>query len=295
MGNLKISKTNQNLPFNVTPKKPTSKVIIKAVNQFIMIIVGIAVLYPLFFVVMTSFKSTEDVIIKPFSITKLYPSNYYEAWNLGHVADYFMNSLYVTVITLILQTIIIILAGYAFGKLKPKGHNMLLMLYLTALFVTTEMTTVPVFILLKDLGLINTRWGLILPYTASGLVLGTYIVTNFIKGLPKELDEAAIVDGASLFDILVKIDLPLLKPVIFTILIINFQSVWSEFYWALISIKDEAIKTLPLGLINFQSEYGSNFGVLTAGLTILTVPVFVFYLFASRYFIEGITVGAVKG
>jgi raffinose/stachyose/melibiose transport system permease protein len=265
------------------------------VNQLIMVVVAVATLYPIFFIMITSLKSSTDVMTRPFAITKLLPENYVTAWKLGEVASYFMNSVYVTLATLVIQLVITVMAGYAFGKLKPKGHNALLTLYLSALFVTTEMTTVPVFILLKNLGLIDTRWGLILPYAASGVVIGIYIVTNFIKGLPKEVDEAAIVDGASFLDVLIRIDIPLISPVIATVVIINFQHVWSEFYWALIVVKEESLKTLPLGLINFQSEYGSDYGVLAAGLMILTIPVVVVYLFCSRYFIEGVTVGAVKG
>ncbi len=264
-------------------------------NQIVMVVAGLFVLYPIYFILITSLKSNEAVMMKPFAITQLFPENYTVAWKLGNVAEYFMNSVYVTLITMVFQIIFTLMAGYAFGKLKPRGSEFLFMLYLTALFVTVEMTTVPVFILLKDMGLINTSWGLILPYIASGLVLGIYIVTNFIKGLPKEVDEAATVDGASFLDVLLKIDIPLIAPVISTVMIINFQHVWSEFYWALIAVKDESIKTLPLGLINFQSEYGSDYGVLAAGLMILTIPVLLVYLFGSRYFIEGVSVGAVKG
>ncbi|WP_276353821.1 carbohydrate ABC transporter permease [Cohnella caldifontis] len=268
---------------------------IAVVGQLALGIVALLTLYPILFILMTSFKSTTDVITKPFAVTKMMLDNYAVAWKLGHVAEYFLNSAIVTVVTLIFQLVITIMAAYAFGKLRPRGHNALLLLYLTALFITIEMTTVPVFMLLKDLGLIHTRWGLILPYTASGVVMGIYIMTNFVKGLPKEVDEAAVVDGASLFQILIKIDIPLISPVIATVVIINFQHAWSEFYWALIAVKDEALKTLPLGLINFQSEYGSDYGVLAAGLMILTIPVLIVYLYCSKYFIEGVAVGAVKG
>jgi raffinose/stachyose/melibiose transport system permease protein len=269
--------------------------LLTALGQVVLVIAAVVVLYPIFFIFISSLKSTTDVITNPFGIAKLVLNNYSVAWKLGHVADYFLNSVIVTVVTLIIQLVITILAAYAFGKLRPWGHDYFLMLYLTALFITIEMTTVPVFMLLKDLGLIHNRWGLILPYTASGVVMGIYIMTNFVKGLPKEVDEAAIVDGASLLQILMRIDIPLISPVIATVVIINFQHAWSEFYWALIAIKNESLKTLPLGLINFQSEYGSNYGVLTAGLMILTLPVLIVYLYCSKYFIEGVSVGAVKG
>jgi len=157
------------------------------------------------------------------------------------------------------------------------------------------MITVPNFVTIKNLGIMGTRWSLILPYISAGLALATYIMTNFIKDLPKELDEAAIMDGCGVLRNLFSITLPLMKPVIATVTIFNFQHVWSEFYWALIIVKKEDIKTLPLGLVNFQSQYNTDYGVLAAGLTILTIPVLVVYLFCSNYFIGGITSGAVKG
>ncbi len=265
------------------------------VEQFVFILLAFLVLYPLLFVLMTSVKTNSDVILHPFTINTFEPMNYITAWNTGKVGSYLLNSVITTVITLIFQVVIIVLAAYAFGKLKPWGHNLLLSLLLMTMFVTSEMTTVPNYITVRDMGLMGTRWSLIVPYVASGLITGTYILTNFVRELPKELDEAARIDGAGIFKIMWKVDLPMITPALATLVIFNFNGVWSEFYWALIVVKDEALKTLPLGLINFQSQFTSNYGVLTAGLVILTVPVIVVYLFFSRYFIAGISAGAVKG
>lgn len=118
---------------------------------------------------------------------------------------------------------------------------------------------------------------------------------NYVKGLPKELDEAALLDGCSLLQNLFRITLPLLKPVIATVMIFNFQGTWSEFYWALIEIKKDSLKTLPLGLMNFNSMYNTDYGVLCAGLCIATIPVVLLYLKCSSYFIGGMVAGAVKG
>lgn len=265
------------------------------VEQVIFIGMAFFVLYPLFFVLMTSIKTNTDVIMHPFGINTFEPMNYITAWNTGKVGSYLLNSVITTIITLVIQIVIIVLAAYAFGKLKPWGYNALLSLLLMTMFVTSEMTTVPNYVTVRDLGLMGTRWSLIVPYVASGLITGTYILTNYVRELPKELDEAARIDGAGIFKIMWNVDLPMITPALATLVIFNFNGVWSEFYWALIVIKDEALKTLPLGLINFQSQFTSDYGVLTAGLVILTVPVVVVYLFFSRYFIAGISAGAVKG
>ena len=140
----------------------------------------------------------------------------------------------------------------------------------------------------------NSIWALFLPLSFSAywvLVMRSFYKSN----VPDAVIESARIDGAGIFKILWKVDLPMITPALATLVIFNFNGVWSEFYWALIVIKDEALKTLPLGLINFQSQFTSDYGVLTAGLVILTVPVVAVYLFFSRYFIAGISAGAVKG
>lgn len=264
-------------------------------SQVILILLAIVVIYPLFFVIMTSVKSNFDVLTHPFTIHSFKLGNYVEAWRIGKIGKYFMNSVFITAVTLMIQMVVIVLAAYAFGKLKPWGHNVLLIVYMTGLFVTSEMITVPNFMTMKELHLTGTRLSLILPYVTNGTALATYIMTNFIKELPKELDEAATMDGCGILQNLYMITLPLMKPVLATITIFNFQGVWSEFYWALIMIKKESIKTLSLGLMNFQSQYNTDYGVLCAGLTISIIPVLLLYLKCSSQFIGGITAGAVKG
>jgi len=267
----------------------------KILFSAVLCIAGVLVIYPLFFVLLASIKANIDFIKNPLGFTKPNPANYVVAWRLGRVGQYFYNSVVVTFVTLILQIIIIAFASYSLGKLKPWGHGIIMGVVLMMMFVTAEMTTVPNYMTMRNLGLLNTRLGLIIPYTAGGLVMGTFILTNFIRGLPKELDDAALIDGAGIFQIMIRVDLPLVLPALATLVIFNFNGVWSEFFWALITVNDESIKTLPLGLINFQSQYSSNYGVLCAGLTILTVPVVVIYLFFSKYFIANISAGALKG
>ena len=268
---------------------------LRVLKQIILILFALIVLYPIFFVFITSFKSNFDVISNPFGMSTFQPENYIEAWQVGKIGDYFLNSVYVTAITLIIQMVVIVLASYSFAKLKPWGHKVLFILFLTGLFITTEMVTVPNFSTMKNLGLMDTKISLILPYVSTGIALATYIATNYISSLPKELNEAAIIDGCNIVQLLTKIALPLMRPILATIFIFNFQGAWSEFYWALIMIRSEENKTLQLGLMNFQSQFNTDYGVLTAGLVIATLPILIIYLKFSSQFIGGMTVGAVKG
>lgn len=264
-------------------------------SQCLLILLAVIVIYPLFFVFMTSFKSNFDVITNPFWMTTFEPENYIEAWQIGHIGKYFMNSVYITILTLAIQMVVIILASYSLGKLKPWGTGFLTVFYLTGLFVTSEMITVPNFMTMKNLGLSGSRLALLFPYVANGIAMATFIMTNYVKAMPKELDEAALMDGCGVMKNLTKITIPLMKPVLATCLIFNFQGVWSEFYWALIQIRKEDLKTLPLGLMNFQSQFNTDYGILCAGLAISMIPVLLLYLKCSSQFIGGMTAGAVKG
>lgn len=264
-------------------------------SQCLLILLAVIVIYPLFFIFMTSFKSNFDVITNPFSMTTFEPENYVEAWQIGHIGRYFMNSVYITILTLAIQMVVIVLASYSLGKLKPWGTGFLTVFYLTGLFVTSEMITVPNFMTMKNLGLSGTRLALLFPYVANGIAMATFIMTNYVRAMPKELDEAALMDGCGVMKNLTRITIPLMKPVLATCLIFNFQGVWSEFYWALIQIRREELKTLPLGLMNFQSQFNTDYGILCAGLAISMIPVLLLYLKCSSQFIGGMTAGAVKG
>ena len=204
----------------------------KFISHIILIVAGALILYPLVFVLMSSLKTNVDIIMNPFSMSSVNFTNYPEAWVIGKVGQYFFNSVIVALITLTLQVIVITLAAYSFGKFMPWGHKIIFAVVLMGMFVTSEMTTVPNYMTLRNLGLLNTRAGLIIPYTAGGLIMGTYILTSFIRTLPKELDEAALIDGAGVFRIMISVDLPLVLPALSTVVIFNFNGVGSEFYWA---------------------------------------------------------------
>lgn len=265
------------------------------ISQIVLILLAIMVLYPLFFILMTSVKSNLDVLANPFGIVTFRPGNYIEAWKVGKIGKFFMNSVIITAMTLVVQLVVIILAAFAIGKLQPWGHGFIELLFLSGLFITSEMITIPNFVTLKAWGLNGTRWALLLPYVVGGLPTAIYIMVSYVKNLPPELDEAAIIDGCNIWQNLIYLTVPLMKPVIATVMIFNFQGTWSEFYWALIEIKKDALKTLPLGLMNFNSQFNTDYGVLCAGLCIATIPVVLVYLKCSSQFIGGMTAGAVKG
>lgn len=267
-------------------------------NYVLLTLITLIILYPMLYMILNSLRSTKEIMLYP---TRLWPagsfqwSNYTDAFHIGKVSLYFMNSVKVTGATLICQMFVVTLAAYALGKWKPPGYRILFVLFLATLMITSEMTTIPVFLMLRGFDLLNTHQGLILAYVGGGIGMAIYLIKNFVETLPKEMDEAAKMDGAGLLRVFWSIDLPLIVPVLAVVSIMSFVGVWSEFFWALITISDNKLKTLPLGLLNFQSQYNTNYGVLLAGLTIVTLPSMLVYLLFSRYFVEGITAGSIKG
>jgi raffinose/stachyose/melibiose transport system permease protein len=270
-------------------------VVFKVLGTAAAIIFAVLILYPLLFIVLSSFKTNNDIIINPFGLASFNPGNYPRAWKIGHIGQYFFSSVYVSVMSLLISLIVIITASYALGKLKPYGRKIIMLVLLSGMFITSEMTTIPNFTLLRSWGMYNNHWGLILPYVATAMILGIYILTGYIETMPKEIEEAALLDGAGIFRIMFSIDIPMLVPPIATVAILSFQNFWSEFYWALIMIQSNTLKTLPLGMMNFQSQYATDYGILSAGLVIMTLPLIVVYIFGSEHFVSGVTAGALKG
>ncbi|HIY96070.1 MAG TPA: carbohydrate ABC transporter permease [Candidatus Borkfalkia excrementigallinarum] len=273
-------------------KKYTGTVIL----WIIMLLLTVMVLYPLLFVFTTSFKTYGEFLANPFSISFAHPENYAQAWIDGHFSTYFFNSVLVTGLTVIAKVFMSGLVAYCIAVLKIKGWKIVTAIVMSTMFFTGEITGIPQFLLARELNLLDTIWALIVPGLLGPAGLGVLLGMGYAKKIPKELHEAALLDGAGIFAIFWRIDLVLMIPMLTFVAIQTFTATWSDFFWPLITITtNESAKTLPLGLINFQSQNNSNYGVLCAGLCIMTVPIILLYCFLSKYFIEGVAAGAVKG
>lgn len=273
-------------------KTPASKIVLFLVMAFVTVLV----LYPLLFVVATSFKTYAEFLDSPFSLSFSHPENYAKAWTDGHFSTYFINSVIVTGLTVLSKVFMSGIVAYCIGVLQFKGYKIIMAVILSTMFFTGEITGIPTFILMRELNTLNTLWALILPGILSPAGLGALLGVGYAKKIPKELHEAALLDGAGIFGIFWHIDFKLMIPMLTLVAIQTFQNSWSDFYWPLITITtNDAARTLPLGLINFQSQNNSDYGVLSAGLVILTLPVVALYSGLSKYFIEGVSAGAVKG
>jgi raffinose/stachyose/melibiose transport system permease protein len=222
-------------------------------------------------------------------------ANYPEAWVVTKIGTLYWNSIYISTVSMALTVALSALAGYGLGRLDFVGKRYVFLLILIGLTIPLQIALIPLFVNLRTFGLMNTPLALIGPYTAFGLAFGTYIMKGFFEELPRELEEAARIDGATDARIFWQIMLPLTRPALATISIFLFLQNWNEFLFALTFITESASRTLPTGIYALiSSEFYGNYPLLAAGLVIFSVPVLVLYFIFQQQFIEGLTAGALK-
>ncbi|MBB3595096.1 raffinose/stachyose/melibiose transport system permease protein [Rhizobium sp. BK529] len=262
-----------------------------------LVLVALIWVAPFVFIVFTSLKTQAAVtstgaFMPP---TELAFQNYADAWSRGNFASSFFNSVIITVIKVPLGLALSAMAAYALAKIKLKISKALLLLVVFGTMIPFQVMLAPLFTLVNAFGLIDTYPGVILPYIAFGVPYQVFILHGFFKGIPKELSEAALIDGATHFTIFRRIFLPVCLPVLAALLILDFVSTWNEFAMALVLLQDQHMWTLPLGLMSFQGQFSSNYGQLNAAIVMTVLPATIVYLMFQRYFVSGLTSGAVKG
>ncbi len=256
---------------------------------------GLTVVYPVVLMILSSFKDSREIFTSPFTLPSSWsPVNYIEAWTQGNFSSYFFNSVWVTGVSVVLVLVLGSLAAYPLGRYAFRGKAFLALYFLAGLMLPIRLGILPLFFLMRTLGLLNTPWSLVAVYVASGLPFTIFVLSNFFETLPRELEEAARLDGAGEFRIYAQVMLPLVRPALATVAIFNFIPWWNDFFFPLIFIRAEQYKTLPLGLFSFFGEHQNDWALLFAGLTLTTLPLLIVYLFASRQIIKGLTSGALK-
>ncbi len=209
------------------------------------------------------------------------------------MARNFANSLLVAVAITALSVLLNTMAGYAFAKLRFAGRERIFQLLLAALVVPAQVAMLPLFLLMKQLGLVNTYWGVIVPAMAS--VFGIFLVRQYARGIPDALIEAARIDGASELRIFFQIVLPLLRPVLVTLAVFSFMAAWNDFMWPLIVLTDQERYTLPVALAALSREHIMDVELMMAGAVVTVLPVLVLFLLLQRYYLQGLLLGSVKG
>jgi ABC-type glycerol-3-phosphate transport system permease component len=245
---------------------------------------------------MTSFKSTMQFYRDPFGLPSTLSLQFYQdVWINGQMNVFFKNSVVISLCTVLLTLASATPAGYALARMRIPGRTVIFYLLLATLMVPTEIILLPLFIEFRDLHLLNTYGGLIIPYASLGMAFSTYLLRGFFQTLPSELAEAARIDGGGEFATFWHVMLPLAKPGIATIAIFSFMGSWSEFFLATLFVSNPDLRPVTAGVFGYSGTYRTNWGAMSAGYTIVVIPVVAMFLLMQRYFIRGLTMGALKG
>lgn len=274
----------------------TRQVPLRWLNYLLMIVVGAIVVVPLFWLVTSALKPSAEIYRWPLTWIPSRPewSNFIDAWNAAPFAKFFLNSTIVTVIGAAIKLVLALTTAYAFVFLKFPAKNILFLVMLGALMVPGHVTLLVNYLTVSNLGWINTYAGLIVPGVAS--VLGTFLLRQYMMTIPKELVEAATMDGAGHLRILLTLIVPLARPTIITVAMIAIIDDWNSFIWPLIVTNTVDMRTLPVGLLYLKDNEGfNNWGAIMAGTTMVAVPILILFFIAQRYVVAGLTQGAVKG
>ena len=266
-----------------------------AAIQTLLALNGVVMILPLLIMVLSSFKSNAEIFASPFALPEgLDLTNLRRVWEETNFLTYLGNSALITAASVAVLLVFGTMAAYAIARYAFAFRETIFLFFLSGLMVPLKLAIIPLFVQLDRLGLIDTRTGLVLVYVAMGLPSTVFILTGFLRSLPGELEESARIEGASEAQILWQVMLPLARPALIIAGIQNAVPIWNDFFFPLVFVTTDRLKTLPQGLSVFMGEYNTDWGVLFAGLTLSALPIMLCYVLLSRQFIAGLTQGAVK-
>lgn len=259
---------------------------------------SVVVIFPMVWLLYTSFKPTSELFASAWALPSAWKlDNFVEAWNEAQIGAYFWNSVFVTTTTLIVQLLLGSMASYSLAKYRFRGRGLIYYFFLAGLMFPIFLGLVPLFFLMKALGLLDSHLGLIIVYSAFGIPFTVFVLTAFFRTIPTDIMEAGIIDGCGHFTLYWRIMLPLAKPGLTTVGIFTFISIWNEYLLGLVLLSSSHLRTLPMGIAVLQlvQYYEVDFGALFAGLVIVMLPTLLCYIILQEQITKGMTVGAVKG
>jgi multiple sugar transport system permease protein len=280
--------------------KPARYYIGQAIRYLLLIVVGFVLVLPFLLAALGSFKTNSAIVAYP---PKLLPArwlwqNWVDVWHtdLGGGATFprwLFNTAFLAVSVAVLETIACSMAGYAFARLRFPGQNLVFNFMLGTMMIPSAVTLIPGYVLVSKLKLINTYWSLILPGIVSAGAI--FILTQFFRSIPRDLEEAAVIDGASHMQIYRSVVLPLARPALLTVFILQFQAMWNNFLTPLLYLNSPQMYVLNVALSIFQQQYKEQWNLILVGAMFNAIPVLILFFFFSRYFIEGLSYSGLKG
>lgn len=266
---------------------------------YIVIILGaLTFLFPFIYMIMTTFVKGAYSLPRPSEVFSVTPNldNYQVVWSKNHFARFFLNSTLVTIVAMTGSLFLGCLTAYGFARFQFPGKEFLFRTFLLTMMIPGVINIIPQFLIIKSLGLVNTYWGLWLIYIGGGVVGSTFFLRGFFQSIPKEYEESVLIDGGGNWRIFWNIYLPQSLPAIGTLAVLIFQGTWEEYFTALVIIKDEAMRTLPIALLMFNDKYATNYGWVFAASVIALIPTVTLYMIFQKRFVQGgFNEGGVKG
>ncbi|MCI3924694.1 carbohydrate ABC transporter permease [Paenibacillus sp. TRM 82003] len=275
----------------------TGYLIAKTVVIVCLSVLVVTQLYPLLWLLLYSLKTNEEILSGRFFALPAAPQwiNFVDAVKSGNYFKYLTNSVFVTTVTMLSVLALSSLTAFAISRFRWKYGNAVMLLFLIGMMIPMQATLLPLMVLFKHLGILNTHLSIILPYVAFQTPIAVFIMTGFMKSIPHEIEESAIVDGAGVFRIYRSMIVPMSVPPMMTVCILTFITIWNEYIMAATFISSERLKTLPFGVYSFVSQYSVNYGAIGAFLVLGALPVILIYFLLADKITKGMVAGAVKG
>ena len=264
-------------------------------GYIVMAIMCLIALYPIVWVIMSSFKA--DLLANPgFTLPdEICLDGYIRVFTKLGIGKYFVNSAICATIGTLLSIAMLSMSAYVIARYNFKGRGVITACFMATMFVPASALTFPVYNLIKNLGMFDTRAGLIFVYACSGIAVSFMVIRNYFATIPHDLEEAARIDGASYLQVFTKIMLPIARPGIFTAAVLAWLNLWNEFYWASLLVVDRGKMTVPAILSQFTTSFSTDYNGLLSVIVVIIIPPVLLFCFSSKYFIEALSGGAVKG
>lgn len=268
----------------------------EGLKYLVLVMVLVLTITPILLMVSSTFKTRTEIAQDPMALpTRFNTDNLIKAWTVGRFGRYAWNSIIITIPTVLGVVALSSLAGYGFARHNFAGKRFFFMLFLVGLMVPFQSIMIPLFIDLQRMNILGTYLAMILPAIGLGLPFGIYLMQAFFRGLPQELSDSAKVDGCNEFQVFWNIILPLTVPAVSSLAIFQFVWTWNAFLMPLVYLNKEELRPMTLGLMFFQGRYTSDYAMISAAVTITSLPLILVYVLLQRQFLRGLTAGAIKG
>jgi len=278
-------------------RESTRRVLARVPVWVLIGILLVVVIYPLIWMLLSSFKTSDEFSTGAFWTlpSGIAWQNYVQAWN-GGMGTYFLNSILTVFPSLFLILLLSLAASFGLEVMRFRGSNVVLLAFLAGIMIPLQLVLLPLFTIYFQTGLINTRWALIITYTAFGLPLSVFLMSGFFKSVSRSVIEAAVIDGANIYQVFFRVALPMVANGIVTIALVQFFFLWNDLLFALTFISSDNLRTIQVGLLNFSGQYGQvDWGPTFAAVCVAVFPTLVLYLVLNQQVIKGLTAGSVKG